>query len=217
VASAEALPFPADTVDATLSQLVVNLMTNAAQGLREMARVTRPRAVIASCVWDYSREMTLLRARWASTASARCETEWDNNPPIVPLRERAMPRTIATTPAEILFRGLRAVMVFVDHPAASAAWYAHYVGGEVRVENNDFAWIDVGGVEFGFHRSDGDKNANAGSPVIYWSVESVSESRAQLIEVGCLHHRGPLVVDEARHICQMVDPFGVVFGLDGRP
>jgi hypothetical protein len=108
-------------------------------------------------------------------------------------------------------------MVFVDDPAASAAWYAHYMGAHARVENNDFAWIDVGGIELGFHLSDGGKNANAGSPVIYWGVDSLSVSRAQLIEGGCLHHRGPLVVDESRHICQLVDPFGVVFGLDGPP
>jgi SAM-dependent methyltransferase len=30
----------------------------------EMARVTRPGGVVASCVWDYAGEMTLLRAFW---------------------------------------------------------------------------------------------------------------------------------------------------------
>ena len=29
-----------------------------------MARVTRPAGVVASCVWDYAGEMTLLRAFW---------------------------------------------------------------------------------------------------------------------------------------------------------
>ena len=33
-------------------------------GVREMIRVTRPRGVVASCVWDYGGEMTLLRAYW---------------------------------------------------------------------------------------------------------------------------------------------------------
>jgi hypothetical protein len=31
-----------------------------------MARVTRPGGVVASCVWDYAGEMTLLRAFWDS-------------------------------------------------------------------------------------------------------------------------------------------------------
>jgi SAM-dependent methyltransferase len=64
VAAAEALPFADDTFDATLSQLVVNFMHDALAGLREMVRVTRPGGVVASCVWDYAGEMTLLRAFW---------------------------------------------------------------------------------------------------------------------------------------------------------
>jgi len=64
VAAAEALPFPDDTFDVTLSQLVVNFMRDAEAGVREMARVTRPGGVVSSCVWDYAGEMTLLRSFW---------------------------------------------------------------------------------------------------------------------------------------------------------
>jgi SAM-dependent methyltransferase len=64
VASAEALPFADETFDATLAQLVVNFMGDPEAGVREMARVTRAGGVVASCVWDYPGEMTLLRAFW---------------------------------------------------------------------------------------------------------------------------------------------------------
>ena len=64
VAAAETLPFDDGTFDATLSQLVVNFMRDAHAGVREMARVTRSGGVVASCVWDYAGEMTLLRAFW---------------------------------------------------------------------------------------------------------------------------------------------------------
>ena len=64
VASAEALPFADDAFDAALSQLVVNFMEDAELGVREMARVTRPGGIVASCVWDYAGEMTLLRTFW---------------------------------------------------------------------------------------------------------------------------------------------------------
>jgi SAM-dependent methyltransferase len=64
VSPAEALPFADGAFDATLSQLVVNFMNDAEAGIREMARVTRPGGVVASCVWDYAGEMTLLRAFW---------------------------------------------------------------------------------------------------------------------------------------------------------
>jgi SAM-dependent methyltransferase len=63
-AAAERLPFEDGAFDATLAQLVVNFMPDAEAGVREMARVTRSGGVVASCVWDYAGEMTLLRAFW---------------------------------------------------------------------------------------------------------------------------------------------------------
>jgi SAM-dependent methyltransferase len=63
-AAAEALPFADGAFDATLSQLVVNFIPDAEGGVREMARVTRGGGIVASCVWDYAGEMTLLRAFW---------------------------------------------------------------------------------------------------------------------------------------------------------
>ena len=53
-ASAEALPFPDQTFDAALAQLVVHFMTDPVAGLREMARVTRPGGVVVACVWDHA-------------------------------------------------------------------------------------------------------------------------------------------------------------------
>jgi SAM-dependent methyltransferase len=64
VASAESLPFPDREFDAALAQLVMNFMSDAEAGVREMARVTRPGGVVAACVWDYGGEMTLLRTFW---------------------------------------------------------------------------------------------------------------------------------------------------------
>jgi SAM-dependent methyltransferase len=64
VAPAEELPFADGAFDTTLSQLVVNFMRDARAGVREMARVTRPGGLVASCVWDYAGGMTLLRAFW---------------------------------------------------------------------------------------------------------------------------------------------------------
>jgi SAM-dependent methyltransferase len=64
VATAEALPFDDARFDAVLSQLVVNFMTDAAAGVAEMRRVTRPGGRVAACVWDYADGMTLLRRFW---------------------------------------------------------------------------------------------------------------------------------------------------------
>jgi SAM-dependent methyltransferase len=62
-ASAEALPFSDDEFDATLAQLVVNLVDDPPRAVAEMARVVRPRGVVAACFWD-DEEMPLLRSLW---------------------------------------------------------------------------------------------------------------------------------------------------------
>lgn len=53
-ASAEALPYPDDTFDAALAQLVVHFMTDPVAGIREMARVTRRGGIVAASVWDHA-------------------------------------------------------------------------------------------------------------------------------------------------------------------
>lgn len=52
--SAEHLPYPSDTFDAALAQLVVHFMTSPVNGLAEMARVTAPGGVVAASVWDHA-------------------------------------------------------------------------------------------------------------------------------------------------------------------
>lgn len=63
-ASAEALPFPGRSFDATLAQLAVNFMDDPPAGVREMRRVTQPGGTVAAAVWDYASEMTILRRFW---------------------------------------------------------------------------------------------------------------------------------------------------------
>jgi SAM-dependent methyltransferase len=65
-ASAEALPFPGDTFDAALAQLVVHFLADPVAGLREMARVTSPGGTIAACVWDHAGGKGPLATFWAA-------------------------------------------------------------------------------------------------------------------------------------------------------
>jgi SAM-dependent methyltransferase len=53
-AAAERLPFGDREFDAALAELVVHFMADPVAGLREMARVTRERGVVAACVWDHA-------------------------------------------------------------------------------------------------------------------------------------------------------------------
>ena len=69
IASAESLPFPDAVFDRALAQLVVNFMTDAVAGVREMRRVTRSGGLLAAAVWDYAGQMKLLRHFWDSVVA----------------------------------------------------------------------------------------------------------------------------------------------------
>ena len=63
-ASAEQLPFPDQTFDAALAQLVVHFMNDPVRGLGEMGRVTRPGGAVAACVWDHAGGRGPVAAFW---------------------------------------------------------------------------------------------------------------------------------------------------------
>ena len=109
-------------------------------------------------------------------------------------------------------------MFFVADPEPVCRWWAAHMGEGVpcRTEGR-FWWFDAAGLEVGFHPADGARNPAGRSPVVYWQVEGLGARRAALIEAGCVTHRGPLDVGPDRQICQLVDPFGNCFGLDGPP
>jgi uncharacterized glyoxalase superfamily protein PhnB len=116
---------------------------------------------------------------------------------------------------------VRAVMIFAEDPRAAATWYAAALGGgELTVlpgPAGEFVLFMLGELEVGFHPADPQKNPPGGSPVVYWAVSSLSQARCALLAAGASPHRGPLVVDSGRSICQLRDPFGGIFGLDGPP
>ena len=63
-ADAGSLPFPDDSFDVTLAQLVVHFLPDPVAGLREMSRVTRSEGVVAACVWDHAGGQGPLSAFW---------------------------------------------------------------------------------------------------------------------------------------------------------
>jgi SAM-dependent methyltransferase len=63
-AVAEQLPFPEDSFDLVLAQLVVHFMGDPVAGLAEMTRVARPGGTVAACVWDHAGGGGPLAAFW---------------------------------------------------------------------------------------------------------------------------------------------------------
>jgi SAM-dependent methyltransferase len=63
-ADAAALPLADDSVDATVSGLVLNFVPDPTAALAEIARVTVPDGTVAVYVWDYSGGMEMMRRFW---------------------------------------------------------------------------------------------------------------------------------------------------------
>ena len=78
-AAAEDLPWPDDSFDAALAQLVVHFMDDPPAGIAEMARVTRRGGVVAACTWDFSGGMKLLGTYWESARALEPGAESESN------------------------------------------------------------------------------------------------------------------------------------------
>jgi len=81
IASAEQLPFPDQTFDISLAQLVVHFMKDPVAGLVEMARVTRKGGVVAACVWDYASGAGPLSPFWEAARQLDPDTDDESHLP----------------------------------------------------------------------------------------------------------------------------------------
>ncbi|MGW8485463.1 VOC family protein [Streptomyces sp. NPDC055886] len=118
-----------------------------------------------------------------------------------------------------MFSTVRTVMTFAVDPEASARWWGESLDAPVKLDVSDtgavYAWVEIGGVEVGFHPADDERNPRGGSPVVYWGVDDVDQVRERLLAAGCEHHRGPLEIEPGRRIAQLRDPFGTIVGIEG--
>ena len=118
-------------------------------------------------------------------------------------------------------RGIAQVVVFVDEPPASTRYWAELLGAPHQLDEG-VPLIELPFAELFFHPADRElspsgeeKNPHGASTVVYLSVDDFEAARDRLLAAGCEPWRGPLEIEEGRTICQVRDPFGTVWGLDG--
>ena len=63
---AEEIPFADACVDVAMAQLVLHFVSDPLAAAGEMRRVVRPAGTVAACVWDFAKEMEMLRLFWDS-------------------------------------------------------------------------------------------------------------------------------------------------------
>jgi ubiquinone/menaquinone biosynthesis C-methylase UbiE len=104
-APAEELPWEDGSFDATLAQLVVVFLNDPALGARELARVTRPGGVVATCMWevqgvDMLNALNEIRQR-LQPSQASVVTEYRDESSLRKLFEDAGLRDVETTRLEV--------------------------------------------------------------------------------------------------------------------
>ncbi|WP_194786307.1 VOC family protein [Actinomyces haliotis] len=60
------------------------------------------------------------------------------------------------------------------------------------------------------------QNSQGGSVVAYFVTNEPDVQRAELLQAGVKAHRGPLDIGRGEAICQLIDAFGAIRGLQGR-
>jgi SAM-dependent methyltransferase len=104
-APAEELPWDDASFDSSLAQLVVIFMNDAPLGARELARVTRPGGVVATCMWlvegvGMMQPLNEVRKRFRPGGWSPA-TEYRDEPSLRALFEEAGLRDVETTQLEV--------------------------------------------------------------------------------------------------------------------
>jgi SAM-dependent methyltransferase len=122
--AAEELPFPTDTFDAALAQLVVHFMGDPVAGLREMGRVTREGGVVAACVWDHAGGTGPLSPFWEAAREAGGKPDDESQLPGA--REHHLGELFRAAGLDDVEEGV--VSVDVEHPTFEEWWEPFTLG-----------------------------------------------------------------------------------------
>jgi SAM-dependent methyltransferase len=123
-AAAEQLPFQDQTYGAALAQLVVHFMEDPVAGLREMARVTRKRGVVAACVWDHAGGKGPLSPFWE--AARELDRDVEDESQLAGAREGHLSELFQAAGLHEVEEN--ALSVEVEHPSFEEWWEPFMLG-----------------------------------------------------------------------------------------
>jgi predicted enzyme related to lactoylglutathione lyase len=109
------------------------------------------------------------------------------------------------------------VFYFVADLASAAAWYAARLGLEPVTRASQLVMFDLPGARLTLHMADEFNQPGPSGTVPYWTVDDVDATVARWSEHGASPHRGPKTIMTGERLCQLLDPFGNLFGLRQPP
>jgi len=105
------------------------------------------------------------------------------------------------------------VFYFVHDLAEATRWYVARLGAEPTVRARQLVMFDVAGTRLTLHEADEFNQPGPSGTVAYWAVDDLDATVAQWSAHGASAHRGPKTIMTGERLCQMLDPFGNLFGL----
>jgi uncharacterized protein len=113
-----------------------------------------------------------------------------------------------------MLKFVESVVLFVADIHAAARWYAELFDSSVQYENPQFAFVRTPGLTLGFHPADAKCPGGVGGTTVYWEVDDLAATVAQLQSRGARLHRGPALTSLGAGAAMLIDPFGCTLGLN---
>jgi predicted enzyme related to lactoylglutathione lyase len=105
------------------------------------------------------------------------------------------------------------VFYFVADLDAAVEWYAARLNCEPVVRGGALVAFEVGGSRLTLHATDELNSTGPSGTVPYWTVPDVDAVVTEWTAHGAEAHRGPKTVFTGERLCQLLDPFGNLFGV----
>ncbi len=114
-----------------------------------------------------------------------------------------------------MIRFVSSVFLFVSDIKKSQVWYEKLLGYSPNYVDERFAEFKFGTTSLCLHLADEKSPVTTGGCVAYWWVDDFEGVVQKMISSGGKIYRGPIATVENRQICQILDPFGNILGLEG--
>src|SRR5687767_680701 len=112
-----------------------------------------------------------------------------------------------------MFSGVRSVVYFSNDLAEAAEWYEHILGISPYRNDENFVGFHLEDYDLCLHPVDDKAPPDGASQVMYWIVDDLETTIADLMEEGCTLYRDMIDVPEGGRVAELKDPFGNILGL----
>lgn len=109
------------------------------------------------------------------------------------------------------------MLIYVANVPAALDWYqCAFRGSERRhLSEFDLFYLDINGVWIEIVPADEKVSSGAAGSVAYWTVEDFDETLGHFLALGATLYRGPMLIEGAKRMAMVRDPWGNCIGLRG--